>query len=139
MKNAFLFSLIATGVLSACSAGNSPTEEHEVSQQKTFSAEDKRIASALSIGNDEISSTVSPQYRATVCSLSLQAIEERMRSTLSDEQRQAFAEAQALYDQRAAVGLSQDDRERTVEEVEAAYPNPIDRARFALGCLQDLA
>ncbi|GAA3786603.1 hypothetical protein GCM10022600_03030 [Qipengyuania pelagi] len=139
MKNAFLFSLIATGVLGACSAGKPATEERKVSQQKTFSAEDKRIASVLSIGNDEISSTVSPQYRATLCSLSLQAIEDGMRSTLSDEQRQAFAQAQALYDQRSAAGLSQDDRERTVEEVEAAYPNPIDRARFAIGCLQDLA
>ena len=111
----------------------------ETSQRQTFTEEDKRVARLLSVGNDEIDESASPQYRATLCSLAFQAIEERMRGALSDEQRQAFAQAQSLYDQRARAGISEEDAQLTRDEVETAYPDESDRARFAIGCLQDLA
>ena len=62
-----------------------------------------------------------------------------MRGALSDEQLKAFAQAQSLYDQRARAGASAEDAQLTRDEVETAYPDESDRARFAIGCLQDLA
>jgi hypothetical protein len=139
IKIAHLPALIALGMVGACSSNEAPEEKTETSQQRTFTEEDKRIARLLTVGSDEIDESASPQYRATLCSLALQAIEERMRGALSDEQRQAFAQAQSLYDQRARAGISAEDAQLTRDEVETAYPDESDRARFAIGCLQDLA
>ncbi|MCH2486333.1 MAG: hypothetical protein MK010_01120 [Erythrobacter sp.] len=126
-------------MVGACSSNEAPAEKTGTSQQQTFSDEDKRIARLLSVGSDDIDESASPQYRATLCSLALQTIEERMRGALSDEQRQAFAQAQSLYDRRARTGVSAEDQQQTRDEIETAYPDESDRVRFAIGCLQDLA
>lgn len=134
-----LLAMIALCMVGACSSNEAPTKNTKTSQQQTFTDEDKRIARLLSVGSDDIDESASPQYRATLCSLALQAIEERMLGVLSDEQRQAFAQAQSLYDQRARTGMSAPDQEQTRDEIETAYPDDSDRVRFAIGCLQDLA
>ena len=131
--------LIALSIVGACSSSEAPEEKTETSQQRTFTEEDKRIGRLLTVGSDEIDESASPQYRATLCSLALQAIEGRMRGALSDEQLKAFAQAQSLYDQPARAGASAEDAQLTRDEVETAYPDESDRARFAIGCLQDLA
>ena len=138
MKRARLSALIGLCLVSGCSSNEVPVEKTGTSQQQTFSDEDKRIARLLSVGNDAIDEFATPQYRATLCSLALEAIEERMRGALTDEQRQVFAQAQNLYDQRARVAMSAEDERLTRDEIETAYPAESDRARFAISCLQEL-
>lgn len=138
MKYPRLSALIALSAVSACSSSEVPVEETETSQQKAFTEEDRRIARLLSVGGNDIDDSASPRYRATLCNLALQAIEERLRGALSDEQRQAFAQAQSVYDRRARAGASPEDRRLSRDEVEADYPDERDRARFAIGCLQAL-
>jgi len=125
-------------MVGACSSNEVPAEETETSQQQIFNDEDKRVARLLSVGREEIDKSASPEYRATLCSLALQAIEARMRGALSDEQRQAFAQAQSVYGQRARTGISAEEQKQTRDEIETAYPDESDRVRFAIGCLQDL-
>ena len=139
MKFIRLSAPILLFTVSACSSREIPAENSNIRQQDAFTEEDKRIAGLLTVGSVEIDDAASPQYRATLCSFALQAIEERLRGALSDEQRQAFAQAQSIYNRRAEVGASPQDRELLRDEVEAAYPGEGDRARFAMGCLQALA
>ena len=131
------FSLIALGVLGACSSDSTPVENIE-DQQQVFSEDDRRVARALSVGTNDLNTSLSPQFRATLCSLALEAIEERMQGALSEAQQQAFAQAQSLYRQRARAGVSQEERRTTLSEAEASYPDQSERARFAISCLQDL-
>ena len=138
MRITGLTALIALSLTSACSSNAVPVEKTETSTPKVFSDEDKRAASLLSVGGDDIDSSASPQYRATLCRLALETIEDRMRMALSGEQREAFAQAQSVYRQRASTGFSSEEQRLTREEVEAAYPDENDRARFAIGCLQAL-
>lgn len=138
MRHVRWFSLVALGVLGACSADGAPAENVEGPQQRVFSEDDRRVARALSVGRNDLSTSLSPQFRATLCGLALEAIEERMQGALSAEQQQAFAQAQTLYRQRATAGLSREERRRTISEVEASYPDDGERARFAISCLQDL-
>ena len=138
MRHIHWFSLVTLGVLGACSADSTPVEKTDVPQQPVFSEEDRRVARALSVGSNDLSPSLSPQFRAALCSLALEAIEERLQGSLSEEQRQAFAQAQSLYRQRARAGVSQEERRSTLSEVEASYPEQSERARFAISCLQEL-
>lgn len=139
MKLARLSALIVLCSVGGCSSNEDRAEKAETSQQQTFSEEDKRIAGLLSVGSVDIDESASPQYRAALCSLALAAIEERMRGALSEEQRQAFAQAQSLYAQRARAGMSAEEERSMRDEIETAYPDESDRARFAITCLQELA
>ena len=59
----------ATLMLTACSAATD-VEEQQPSQAE-FSAEDKRVAQALSIGRNVERADATPQYEAMLCNLSL--------------------------------------------------------------------
>jgi hypothetical protein len=141
MRTARFFPLISLSVLSACYAANSQADQTKVTEQRAFAPEDKRVARVLSIGGQESTVNDSPQYGATLCKLALETIESRMNGggILTDEQQRIFAQAQSLYRQRASAGVSRETQEQTQNEVETAYPNEGDRARFAIGCLRDLA
>ena len=129
----------ATLMLTACSAATD-VEEQQPSQAE-FSAEDKRVAQALSIGRNVERADATPQYEAMLCNLALEAIGERLENTdlLTSEQIEVFEKAKAIYQNRAGVGLTTEEREKTQSDVEAAYPEAKDRARFAMRCLRDLA
>lgn len=138
MKNYLSLLLLVMSVSSGCSSKEGSSEEIYGTGQKTFTAEDKLEAQSLSISADRTSENSSVQYRAILCSLALEAIEERMRDMLTGEQQQAFAQAQSLYSRRAKIGLSEQQHEETMREVEAAYPNQSDRSRFATSCLRKI-
>lgn len=128
--------------LSACSAVSDVQQKQERSVKRyDFSEEDKRIARALSIGSEVHKSNAPPQYEAALCNLALATIAEQLRNSdlLSAQQLKAFEQAQSVYRRRAAAGLSPEEREKTRNDVEAAYPDHSDRARFAMGCLRELA
>lgn len=128
-------------MLTACSISTDAPEQRQSAAPKIFSVEEKRIARALSIGGNDIDASAAPQYQATLCSLALAAINDRLRNSgaLSAEQQQALRQAQAHFQRRSTTGLSLEERSQTRKEVETAYPEPADRARFAIGCLRDLA
>ena len=128
----------ATLMLTACSAATD-VEEQQPSQAE-FRAEEKRVAQALSIGRNVERTDATPQYEAMLCNLALEAIGERLENTdlLTSEQIEVFEKAKAIYQNRASVGLTTEESEKTRNDVEAAYPQTKDRARFAIGCLRDL-
>lgn len=130
---------VALLMLSACSDSVEATDPQSLSTQ-VFSSEDKRVANLLSIGQSNSDAEATPQYRATLCSLALAVINERVQASgaLSEEQQRAFSEAQALFQRRATAGLSLEESGRTRKQIEERYPEPTDRARFAIGCLRDL-
>lgn len=140
MKRLNLLAPVALCALTACSGTEAPTKTVAASKRQSFSAESKRVARSLSIGAERGNLKGSPQFRAALCSLALKVIEERLRQgvALSAEQERAFAQAQALYERRAAAGLTPDERQKTMSAVEAAYPEEGDRARFAIACLRDM-
>jgi hypothetical protein len=125
-------------MLTACSAATDIQEQQP--SKAEFSAEDKRVAQALSIGRNVERVDTTPQYEAMLCNLALEAIGDRLENTdlLTSEQIEVFERAKALYRDRAGVGLTTEEREKTRNDVEAAYPETKDRARFAMGCLRDL-
>ena len=141
MKNACLLSLAAFGLLSACSADKTSKANGDMLNGQAFTAADKRVARTLSIGGEDSIPNASPQYRAALCSLALESIADRMRggAILTDEQQRAFAQAQSLYTRRAAAGVSREEREQLLSDVEVSYPNQSDRAKFAIRCLRDLS
>ncbi|KNH02776.1 hypothetical protein J121_1187 [Qipengyuania citrea LAMA 915] len=98
------------------------------------------MAQALSIGRNVERADATPQYEAMLCNLALEAIGERLENTdlLTSEQIKVFEKAKAIYQNGAGVGLTTEEREKTRSDVEAAYPEAKDRARFAMGCLRDL-
>lgn len=126
--------------LGGCSATPEHKQEPPVTK-RTFSDEDKRVARALSVGSEIQTGNVTPQYEAQLCSLALGAIAERLRDSgsLSAQQLEGFERARNVFRQRAATGLSPEEREKTRNDVEAAYPDQSDRARVAIGCLRKLA
>lgn len=140
-KRAKILPLLVLSFLGACSASNAPSGSADTTPRRNFSAEDKRVARVLSIGGEDRSADVSPQYRAALCSLALESVQDRMQGggLLTNEQQRIFAQAQSLYKQRATIDLSPEEQEQTLSEVETAYPNQSDRVRFAIGCLRELA
>lgn len=139
--NELISSLIGVTALSACSPPQVPAAPRQQAQAKMqFSDEDRRIARALSLGGGEIKKTRDPRFYATLCGLALASVAERMQNStlLSAEQSRAFSQAQNIYARRAADGSTAAERQAVSKEVEADYPDPADRARFAIGCLRDL-
>lgn len=132
--------LIALSIMSGCSYEETPNSGHQVREFETFGPDDKRAAQMLSIGRQDKHGNASPQYQAALCSLALASIKDRLREggLLTGEQQRAFSKAQILYNKRAAKGISEEESEINLTDVEAAYPNDSDRARFAIGCLRDL-
>lgn len=141
-----IFSLSTTALAALCIlAGCTPSADEDrarqdTSAQRTFSAEERRIARALSLGGDEVRDRSSPQSYAMLCSIALEAIGARLESgnLLSAEQRQAFTAARRMYSERATAGISRQEQDALRREVEAAYPETGDRARLGIGCVRSL-
>lgn len=129
-----------TIALTACSVSDSQQEQKQSLTQQEFSAEDKRVASVLSIRDQTANRSVTPQYTAALCSLALAAIGDRLAESdlMSSEEIKGLKQAQDLYRRRATAGQSAQEREKIRSDIEAAHPEPSDRAQFAIGCLRDL-
>lgn len=140
MKKSHYMTLVALSVLSACSGPEGSKVESDLKEAETFGPEERQVARRLSIGSQNLDSNSSVQYQAALCSLALSSIQTRLREggLLSAEEQRAFAQAQSLYRQRAAVGISDEQREKILTDIKVAYPNQSDLARFAIGCLRDL-
>lgn len=139
MKIPGVGSLMVVLLLGACSARDVP-QKQGTPVQKTFTAEDRRVARALLIGGEGSAPNASPQYRAVLCSVALETVADRMRGKgiLTAEQERVFAQAQSIYARRSSAGRSVEEREALLKEVRDRYPDEGDRAPFAIGCLYDL-
>lgn len=138
-RSCFLSSLLLTA-LSACSSEANVSTDDPVLAQRVYGEEDKRVAKALSIGGDDTPKDESPQYRAMLCNLALSSIKDRMfgSGVLSEQQQRAFSQAHALYLRKAEEGLSKAELHQNRISVQTTYPEGVDRARIAIGCLRDL-
>ena len=128
-------------ILSACSGAPAPPDQQPKESARAFTEEDRRIARKLSVGTGSLT-TASPEGRALLCVLGLDAISEQLMASgaLSPEQRRAFIEARDIYRRRAAAGYS--DAAKLAEAQRAAerdFPGSGDRARLAIACLRDMA
>ena len=136
-----LLQLAGTAIaLTACSVSDSQQEQEQSLTRQEFTAEDKRVARVLSIRDQTASRGATPQYTAALCSLALAVIGDRLAESdlLSSQQTEGLKQAQDLYRRRATAGLSDQERKKMRSDIEAAHPEPSDRARFAIGCLRDL-
>lgn len=128
--------------IAACSSPDETSETRMTRKDsETFSAEDRRVAKALSLGGYELRASGNTYDKAVLCNVSLQALADRMRESglLSAEQQRAFSQAQGVYTLRAgSTGKSASQIAQDRREVEAAYPDMNARARIAIGCLREL-
>lgn len=140
IRNA-LFSLAILSVTACTGQGTPAGKQSEPENQRIYSAEDKRIAQLLSIGETAAQDSSSPRDQALLCSIALQSIANRLRQSgaLSEAQLQAFAKAQNLYLKRAAIGRSATELATAKSAMETAHPESSERARLAIGCLRNLS
>lgn len=134
--------LAAVFALAGCTASPDTADaDREPQAPRTFSAEERRVAQALSVGGSDVREASSPRSYAMLCTMALDTLGTRMEdgALLSAEQRQAFAAARRIYRERATGGLSREEQDALRREVETAHPEPGDRARFGIGCLRELA
>jgi hypothetical protein len=128
--------------LGACApARPAPEQGSERGAERQFSAEEKAIARSLSLGAVALKEEITPAYRAALCELTLASVQEQIATSgmLTDEQQRAFSQAQAMYRQRAKIGLSQDQAREVRAQVVRDFPDPSARARFVVECLRELA
>ena len=128
--------------LGACSGkADVASEQSGAGNQRVFSADDKRIARLLSIGETGVKAGGSPQDQALLCDIALQSIADRLRQSgaLSAVQMGAFDKAQSLYRTRAAAGRTPAQLASARSAMETAHPEASERARLAIGCLRDLS
>lgn len=138
----FIAALVAVALVSACGADPSATKP-VAGQVRQFSAEDKRIARQLSLGNNSLlSQTSDPQRQALLCRDTLEAIEARLASTgaLNGEALKALQSAKLFYENQAGKNADGAAGPRGTEDGFAASENPsqADAGRTALACLQRL-
>ncbi|TCD06728.1 hypothetical protein EYB45_03305 [Erythrobacteraceae bacterium CFH 75059] len=108
---------------------------------RTPSAEERRAAQSLSIGNQQALAAATPYDRALLCSFALEALDGQLRERglLNDAQRQAFAQMRAEFARqlRATAGeRAEADVARDRQTVAEAHPEPGDQAQIAIGCLR---
>lgn len=139
-----LFCALGTLLLTACSPETTPASQPSQTPVREFSAEDKRAARALSIGNQAALTGAATAYdRALLCNIALDSLTEQLqeRGALTTEQQRAFAEVQQLYERRlaqASGGKSQEQLATDRTEAEEANPEPSTQAQIAIGCLRQL-
>lgn len=143
LRPTFLCALGAV-LLTACAPETSPAPQPSQTPAREFSAEDKRAAQALSIGNQAALTGAATAYdRALLCNIALDSLIEQLqeRGALTTEQQRAFGEVQRLYERRlaqAAGGKSQEELATDRTQAEEANPEPSTRAQIAIGCLRQL-
>ena len=140
---------LATAILLAgCSAppeakGDAAFEE---SAARTYGAEDKRIASLLSLGNgSELDEEGSPYDQALTCKAAYDDVVRRFDdpASLPAEQRRAMEIAGSVFEKRlasfaAAAGKSPADIRRETRERNALGAGTGANARILISCLRKL-
>lgn len=134
--------ILAAIALASCTEVQRPGEEQVgTSSQANFSAEDKRIASRLSLGTGQLA-RASTEGKALLCELGLEAIRARIQTSgaLSADQLDAFEQAREHYHRLAVQGYGTAEKlAEARSRAEIDYPRTGDRARLAVTCLRDLA
>lgn len=137
--------LLLFAPLAGCSADQPAIpSEPEWTRPTQFSADDRRAAQALSIGNQEtLASAATPYNQALLCSLALGSLNEQLqeRGILDAAQQRAFAQMQALFDRQVRQrggGKTQAEIALDREQVATDTPDPSTRAQIAIGCLRRL-
>lgn len=110
---------------------------------RVFSDDDRRAAQALSLSKSSVETAASPGDQARLCSLAIKSLADRFRTVGSPNPAliETLDRAEQIYSARAArsgdgAGGGQTGRDDAALEILA---DPADRARMALGCLQELA
>lgn len=95
----------------------------------------------LSIGTSSLQNA-SPEGRALLCEMSLNAIADQLKASgaLSAQQRQAFDRARDIYRRRAIAGYGETGKlQEARQAAERDYPGRGEKARLAITCLRDLS
>ncbi|WP_390547399.1 hypothetical protein [Qipengyuania sp. MTN3-11] len=137
--------LVGLAGLSACS-DETLSSDHlpDDTPQATYSAEERRSAERLSMGNVAAIDAAGSEYRqAALCVVALETVSEMAEdgSTMTTEQRAAIQQALRIFEQRARRSAAADASVVPAEErlaLEAQYPERRERAQLALGCLRKL-
>lgn len=137
---------LALIILASC--GESPKadpvgEEHPGRQ---FSAQDKAIARALSLGSrSKIQEESTPYDQAVACRVAIESIGERLRQldTVTSDQIRAVDQAEALYDRRIQVLASAADKSNGDISADIQARAEVDtdqgaQALRAIDCLRNL-
>lgn len=131
--------LVAAALGALLAAGCSDQSGDAAQQQvpaKQFSAQDKRVAAALSLGNESgIDETLSPADRARLCRYLISDLEGLLRrsGSLTSELEQGFDLAKQMYDRRVeANGGGASGASLAEGKTES------ERARMALTCVRAL-
>ena len=122
----------------------SPERLPEDTPQASYSAQERRAAERLSIGNVGAIDAAGSAYRqATLCVIALESVAELAEAgnAMTPEQGRAIEQARRLFEERAQRNAADDqvvspDEERRALEVQ--YPETRQRAQLALGCLRRL-
>ncbi len=126
--------------LAACSPEIDEPQQGRSVPSRDFTAEDKRVAQALSLGEGALGQA-SMEGKALLCNLGLEAIRPRLEQSgaLTSEQRQAFDRASEIFAKRARDGYHTPARLAEARRgAEIDYPDTSDRARLAIACLRGL-
>ncbi|OYW44558.1 MAG: hypothetical protein B7Z08_08005 [Sphingomonadales bacterium 32-68-7] len=111
-----------------------------------FSAEDKRVARALSVGNSQLLDAAdSPYEQALLCNVAINYMAEALeqRGGLQPDQQQAVALARDFFAERARdLGLGRGKSPVEIERDQATKASSIPegraKAQLAIGCVQRL-
>lgn len=143
---------IGTFCLSILLAGCGATEPAPVPGERPvegreFSAEDKRAALALSLGNvSALSADATPYERSLSCSIALEAVYGQLAESgqLDSSMVSAIDQVRTIYDSRVrqlGSAANRSSAEIAADRLERAeeIPEPSERGQIAIGCLRAMA
>lgn len=143
----FAFTTLGFGLLGGCDTSQTEpiTEPIGVRREapKYFSAEEKRAARTLSIGNNSTLDDIKDQSkRALLCAVAVEALIERLRESgaLNPEQLRLLQSLPSGYRRKAqaAGGKSEADLSNDEREIRAANDSPAELGRTGIACIQRL-
>jgi len=143
----FFIALSLASISANCAPStDTATDELASSASDRFSAEDRRIARALSIGNNSTLDNANDPYdQALMCGVAIDFIAQAFESStgLESAQRQAIKLArnlfaQRLYDLGRSRGKSRIEIERDRARKATDIPEDGTKAQIAIGCIQRL-
>ncbi|MXP27953.1 hypothetical protein GRI58_03840 [Porphyrobacter algicida] len=120
--------------------------ESKITKPINFTADDKRAAQALSLGNAAALKGGSNQYdQSLLCSISIESIMSKLRDTgtFSPQQLASVEKAKKIYDERASAAAkeqskSRADISRDRAQLASKHQDEMERARLSIGCLKSL-
>lgn len=129
--------------IAGCAASDRPSEQENGSKPVVYTAEDKRIARLLSIGNRQDLLVGSAYDKAQLCSVAIETIEDQMRKSdvLSAQQLRAVALARTAFDRQAlALGRAEGkSADRVIADRRALIQDDLkrqERMQLSLSCLE---